>query len=66
MLSEAAIHASILHSCPKLSLQPVLSFSSFVHNSLINELKNMKLRENICFESLFEFSIIGASEIIFK
>ena len=41
-----------LHSCPKLSLQPVLSFSSFVHNSSINELKNMKLREKICFEIL--------------
>ena len=39
-----------IHSCPKLTLQPVLSFSSFVHNSSINEHMNMKLRENICFE----------------
>ena len=39
-----------IHSCPKLSLQPVLLFSSFVHNSSINELKNMKLRGSICYE----------------
>ena len=39
-----------LHSCPKLKLQPVLSFSSFVHNSSISEHKNMKLRKNVCFE----------------
>ena len=31
-----------IHSCPKLKMQPVLSFSSFVHNSSINEHKNMK------------------------
>ena len=42
-----------VHSCPKLKLQPVLSFSSFVHNSLINEHKNMKLRENICYEMIY-------------
>ena len=36
----------ILHLCPKLKLRPILSLSSFVHNSLINEHKNMKLREN--------------------
>ena len=35
---------------PKLKLQAVLSFSSFVHNSSINEHKKMKLREYICFE----------------
>ena len=39
-----------LHSCPKLKSQPVLSFSSFVHNTSINEHKNMKLREIIYFE----------------
>ena len=39
-----------LHSYPKLKLQPVLSLSSFVHNSSINEHKNMKLRESICYE----------------
>ena len=37
----------LLHECPKLKLQLVLSFSSFVHNSLINEHKNMKLRERM-------------------
>ena len=41
-----------IHSCPKFKLQSVLSFSSFVHNSSINEHKNMKLRESICYESL--------------
>ena len=44
-----------LHSCPKLKLQPVFSFSSFVHNSSINEHKNMKLRENICYEMIYCF-----------
>ena len=39
-----------IHSCPKLKLQPVLSISSFVHNSSINEHKKMKLRESICYE----------------
>ena len=42
-----------LHSCPKLKLQPVLSFSSFVDNPAINEHKNMKLRENICYEIIY-------------
>ena len=52
MLGEK-LNASVsiyLHSCPKLKLQPVLSLSYFLHNSSINEHKNMKLRENICFE----------------
>ena len=40
----------VIHSCPKLKLQPVLPFSSFVYNSSTNEHKNMKLREYICFE----------------
>ena len=39
-----------IHWCPKLKLQPLLSFSFFVQNSSIDECKNMKLRENICFE----------------
>ena len=41
---------SSIHWCPKLKLHPVSSFSSFEHNSPINEHKNMKLKENICFE----------------
>ena len=41
-----------VHSCPKLKLQPVLPFSSFVHNSSINERKNTKLRDNICYEMI--------------
>ena len=41
-----------IHSCPKLKLQPLLSFSSFVHNSSINEQNNMKLRENISYEMI--------------
>ena len=40
-----------IHSCPKLKLQPVLWLSSFLHNSSINEHKNMKLRENIHYET---------------
>ena len=44
---------SFLHSCTKLKLQTVLSFSSFVHNFSINEHKNMKLRENICYEKIY-------------
>ena len=43
-------HNFKIHSCPKLKLRPVLPFSSFVQNSSINEYKNTKLRENICFE----------------
>ena len=42
-----------IHPCPKLKLQLVLSFSSFVHNSSNNEHKNMKLRENICYEMIY-------------
>ena len=41
-----------IHCSPKVKVQPALSFSSFVHNSSINELKNMKLRENTCYEML--------------
>ena len=39
-----------VHLRPKLKLRLVLAFSSFVHNSSINEYKNMKLRENLCYE----------------
>ena len=44
---------AIIHSCPKLKLRPFLPFSSFVHKSSINEYKNMKLRENICYEMIY-------------
>ena len=42
----------IIHWCSKLKEQPVLSLTSFVHNSSVNEHKNMKLRENICYEMI--------------
>ena len=49
-LSYMYMYMNITHSCPKLKLQPVLSFSSFVHKFSTNEHKNMKLRDNICYE----------------
>ena len=42
----------ILHCPPKVKVQPALLSSSFVHNSSINEIKNMKLSEHICFEMI--------------
>ena len=39
----------LIHWCSKFNEQPVLLFSSFVHDSSINEHKNMKLRENVFF-----------------
>ena len=42
----------ILHCPPKVKVQPALLFSSFVHNSSINDLKNMKLIEHICYEMI--------------
>ena len=36
----------------KINMEPVLSFSSFGHNSSINEHKHMKLTENICYEMI--------------
>ena len=40
-------------NCPaKVTVQPALLLSSFVHNSSINELKNMKLSEHICYEMI--------------
>ena len=41
-----------IHWSKQLKGQPVLLLSSFVHNSSINELKNMKLRENACYEKI--------------
>ena len=41
-----------IHSPPKVKVQPALLFSSFVHNSSINELKNIKLSEHICYEMI--------------
>ena len=38
------------HCHPKVKVQPALLLSSFVHNSSINELKNMKLSEHIYYE----------------
>ena len=42
----------IIHWSKQLKDQPVLLLFSFVHNCSINELKNMKLRENICYEMI--------------
>ena len=41
-----------MHWLKQLKNQPVLLISSSVHNSSINEYKNMKLREKICFERI--------------
>ena len=43
---------TFLHCPPKVQVQPALLFSSFGHNSLMNELKNMKLSESICYEMI--------------
>ena len=52
MLRDINIFSLYIHSCPKLSLQPALSFSSVVHSSSVNEHKNMKLRENFYYEMI--------------
>ena len=39
-----------IHWCSKLKEQPILTFTSFVHNSSVNEHMSMELRENICYE----------------
>ena len=44
--------SKVLHWSKQLKDQPVLLFSSFVHNSPINEHKNTKLRENTCYERI--------------
>ena len=41
-----------IHCSPKVTVQPALNFSSFGHNSSINELKNMKLCEHIYYEMI--------------
>ena len=43
-------NAELIHWLKQLKGQPVLLLSSFVHNSSINEHKNMKLKENIRYE----------------
>ena len=40
------------HWCSKLKIQPAVLFSSFVHNSSINNFKNMKLSGHICYEMI--------------
>ena len=51
----------------EIKIKPVLSFSSFVHNSSINKHKNMKLFENIFVMNwLIEFYITVALGIICK
>ena len=41
-----------IHCPPKVKVQPSLLFSSFVYNSSINEIKNIKLGEHICYEMI--------------
>ena len=41
-----------LHWRTKLKDQPALIFSCFKHNFSINERKNLKLIENICYETM--------------
>ena len=43
---------SYVHCPLKVKVHPALLFSSFVHNSSYNELKNMKLSEHICYEMI--------------
>ena len=43
---------SKIHCPPKVKIHLPLLFSSFVYNSLINELKNIKLSEHICYEMI--------------
>ena len=35
---------------PKVKVEPALLFSSFMHNSSVKKLKNLKLSEHICYE----------------
>ena len=46
------IYIRYIHWSKQLKGQPVLVLSSFVHNSSINEHRNMKLRENTCYERI--------------
>ena len=41
-----------IHWSKQLKSQPILLLSFFVHNSSINEHKNMKLRENTYYEKV--------------
>ena len=41
-----------IHRSKQLKDQPVLLLSFFVRNSSINEHKDMKLRENTCYEMI--------------
>ena len=43
---------TFLHCPPKVKVQPALLFSSFDHNYSLNELKNMKLSEHICYKMI--------------
>ena len=46
------IYLRYVHCLPQVKVQLALMFSSFVHNSSMNELKNMKLNEPICYEMI--------------
>ena len=50
--SKCFTYKYTLNIPPKVKVQLALLFSSFVHNSSINELKNMKLSEHICYEMI--------------
>ena len=41
-----------LHYPQKNNVEPAFLFSSFAHNSSINELINMKLSEHMCYEMI--------------
>ena len=41
-----------MHCPPKVKVQPVLLFPSFVHDSSMNKLKSMKLNEHIRYEMI--------------
>ena len=47
------VYTKNIHWWTKLKDQPVFMFSCFEHNFSINERKNMKLRENICYEMIY-------------
>ena len=50
IIKDKILLCEILHWCSKLKGQPSLLFSSFVHSYSINEHKNIKLREDICYK----------------
>ena len=55
-----------IHCPPKVKVKPALLFPSFVHISSINELKNIKLNEHICYKMIIEFYITVALEMVCK